>query len=100
YAMGIIMTFLPDIDPLIRIWIALVGIGIALLLYRKVKETWTAFMVSALSLFFYLTVLYAVDVELAIDSGLYHTMQFATGALLLLVVGAIIGRRAQVLRTR
>ena len=98
YAMGIIMTFLPDIDPLIRIWIALVGIGIALLLYRKVKETWTAFMVSALSLFFYLTVLYAVDVELAIDSELYHTMQFATGAFLLLVVGSIIGRRDKVLR--
>lgn len=93
YAMGIIMTFPPEIDAMIRMWIVLGGVGMALLLYKKTKTTWSTFIVSVLSLFFYLTILYAIDVKMTIHFELYQTMRFVMGAVLLLAIGTIIGSR-------
>src|SRR5699024_9051883 len=83
----------PETDAVLRTLIILGGVGMAGLLYRKTKASWQAFVVSGLSLLFYLTVLYAVAVRMDIHSDLYQTMQFVTGAVLLLSTGTIIGSR-------
>lgn len=93
YAMAIMMALQPETDVVLRTLIVLGGVGVAGLLYRKTNATWAAFVVSGLSLLFYLTVLYAVDVRMTIHAELYQTMQFVTGAVLLLATGAIIGSR-------
>lgn len=92
YAFGILLTF-DNFNASLRVWIVLGGIGMAYLLYKKAKWKEIAYVVSSLSLLFYLTAIYAMETQLDIQSDLLDYVQLVTGALLLLTTGLIIGNR-------
>lgn len=94
YAYGIWHTFTPYFDEVIRAFIVFGGIGMAYLLYRRTKWPAMAFVVSGMSLVFYLTALYAINYLFDIQADLYHSLQFVMGSIFLLIVGALIEKRA------
>lgn len=93
YAYGVLQTFSPYYDVLIRALIVFGGIGLAYLLYRRTKWLAMPFIVSGMSLLFYLTTLYAINNLFMIETDLYNSLQFVVGSVLPLVVGLLIGKR-------
>ncbi|MFZ3577308.1 SCO7613 C-terminal domain-containing membrane protein [Virgibacillus sp. DJP39] len=99
YAYGILQTFSDGFDATLRWIIVLGGVGMAFLLYKKTQWTTVSYVVSGFSLLFYLTLIYAVNVQLQIQPYLFQYVQFTIGAVLLLVSGSIIGNRDTKLAT-
>lgn len=93
YGLGILLAFSSEIDAVWRALILIGGVGMAYLLYRKTNEKMLAYVIGVLTLAFYLSVLYAIDVKITFDSNLYDLLEFVVGAFLLLVAGFIIGKR-------
>src|SRR5690625_3666877 len=80
-----------DFDPTLRAVIVFGGIVMAYLLYGKIKSVALPYVISSLSLLFYLTALFALHMEeLMIDSQLVYSLQFAFGAFLLFAAGLIL----------
>ncbi|TFJ93181.1 hypothetical protein [Lentibacillus salicampi] len=92
YVLGIWLTFTFDFDAVLRAVIMLGGVAMAYLLYRKTKWMAVSYVVSGMSLLFYMTALYAVHSEMTIQSDLFQSLQFVIGALLLLIAGVLIGK--------
>ncbi|WP_106495729.1 hypothetical protein [Lentibacillus sp. Marseille-P4043] len=90
YALGMLLTFNFDFDSVLRAVIMLGGIGMAYLLYRKTKLLVVSHVVSGISLLYYITVLVAVHSQFHIQSEIFRSLQFVTGAVLLLIVGILI----------
>lgn len=91
YFIGMWLAFSFQFNDRVRSLIVLGGIGMGYLLYRKTKWTAMPYIISGLSLLFYLTVLYAIDRQFTIQADLYQFLQFVLGAVLLLGTGSIIG---------
>ncbi|MFA1819740.1 hypothetical protein ACDX78_06005 [Virgibacillus oceani] len=80
-----------DFDPTLRAVIVFGGIVMACLLYRKIKSAALPYVISSLSLMFYLTALYALHMEeLMISSQLVDSLQFPFGAFLLFAAGLVL----------
>ncbi|WP_414672149.1 hypothetical protein [Lentibacillus sp.] len=93
YLLGMLMTFSFLFNDFMRALIVLGGIGMAYLLYRKTKWVAMPYIISGLSMVFYLTIVYAIYTEFTIQTDLYHALQFVTGAGLLLSTGSLIGKK-------
>ncbi|WP_372442889.1 SCO7613 C-terminal domain-containing membrane protein [Pseudogracilibacillus auburnensis] len=90
YLFGMFATFHLlhyDFNPVVRATVFFGGIVMAYLLYRKTKWIFTPYIVSSVTLIFYLTALYAIHWNVTITSELFHSLQLSVGALLLLVIG-------------
>lgn len=87
YAYGVLQTFTPYYDDIIRALIVFGGIGMAYLLYRRTKWPAMPYVVSGISLLFYLTVVDVINALFHIQADLFHSLQFVMGSVLLLVVG-------------
>ena len=98
YGLGILLVFTEGVDAVLRTAVVLGGVGMTYLLYRKTKQIWTAYLISTLSLLFYLTVLYAVYINMNVPFSLYHQLQFIIGGVLLLAVGYLIGQKDALLK--
>jgi hypothetical protein len=98
YGLGTLFVFTAGVDAVWRTIVVLGGVGMAYMLYRKTTAQWTAYLLSALSLLFYLTILYVVYVHVDVPLALYHQLQFVVGAVLLLAVGTMIGEKDTVLK--
>ncbi|WP_010531893.1 hypothetical protein [Lentibacillus jeotgali] len=92
YGLGIWLTFSFEFDAVLRAVIMLGGVAMAYLLYRKTKWVAVPYVISGMSLLFYMTVLYAVHSEMTIQSDLFQSLQLVIGAVLLLVAGVVCGR--------
>lgn len=92
YATGVWLTFAFTFDDSFRALIVLGGVGMAYLLYRKTRWKTMPYVISAISLLFHFTVLYAISTQFNIQSELYQSLKLVTGALLLLGTGTIIGK--------
>ncbi|WP_164219750.1 hypothetical protein [Virgibacillus sp. YIM 98842] len=80
-----------DFDPILRAVIVFGGIIMAYLLYRKIKSPGLSYVVSSISLLFYLTALFALHVEeLMMTSSLVSSLQLPFGAFLLFAAGLIL----------
>lgn len=93
YAFGVLQTFTPYYSELIRSFIVFGGIGMAYLLYQRTKWFAMPYVVSGMSLLFYLTILNVINTLFNVQVVLYHSLQFVTGSILLLGVGLFIGRK-------
>ncbi|MFD1362408.1 hypothetical protein [Lentibacillus salinarum] len=98
YGLGMWLTFTFDVDAVLRAVIMLGGVALAYLLYRKTGWTVVSYVVSGLSLLFYMTVLYALHAEMVIQSDLFQSLQFVVGAVLLLLAGVLAGKHDANLR--
>lgn len=94
YYVGMLMTISLGFDDNVRALIVLGGIGMSYVLYKKTGWTAISYVMSGVSLLFYFTVLVAIYTGLNIDSDLYQSLQFVTGAVLLLGTGAFIRRQS------
>ncbi len=92
YGLGMWLTFSLDFDAVLRAVIMLGGVAMAYLLYRKTGWRVVSYVVSGISLMFYMTVLYVLHSEMAIQSDLFQSLQFEIGAVLLLIVGVLAGK--------
>ncbi|MFD2130397.1 SCO7613 C-terminal domain-containing membrane protein [Pseudogracilibacillus auburnensis] len=91
YLFGMFATFHLlhyDFNPTVRATIFFGGIVMAYLLYRKTTFIFTPYIVSSVTLVFYLTALYAIHGNVTITSELFHSLQLPVGALLLLIIGS------------
>ncbi|MTW85708.1 hypothetical protein F3157_08540 [Virgibacillus dakarensis] len=87
YLLGMVLTVTLDFDAVIRAVIMLGGAVMAYLLYRKTNSTSVSYVVSGISLTFYIAVLFAIHSQMDIQSDLFNSLQFVIGAVLLLIVG-------------
>ncbi|GGK05118.1 hypothetical protein GCM10007063_29380 [Lentibacillus kapialis] len=90
YGLGMWLTFNFDFDAVLRAVIMLGGVALAFLLYRVTKWALVAYVVSGLSLLFYMATLYAVHSEMTIQSELLQSLQFVAGSVLLLIAGVFV----------
>ncbi|QKY70136.1 SCO7613 C-terminal domain-containing membrane protein [Lentibacillus sp. CBA3610] len=98
YGLGMWLTLTFDFDAVLRSVIMLGGVAMAYLLYRKMGWMVVSYVVSGISLLFYMTVLYAIHSEMTIQSDLFQSLQFVIGAVLLLIVGVLINKHDTGLR--
>lgn len=98
YAIGVLMALGPGVNDFLRPVIMLGGIGMAYLLYKRLGKAGLSYAVSGMSLTFYLMLLNLLQTQFNIQSNLYNELQFTFGAVLLLAIGLIIGRKDLPLR--
>src|SRR5699024_1272333 len=79
-----------DFNPTLRTVILFGVILMADLLYQKTKSTIVPYVISSISLVFYLTVLFAIHMNYTISSSLFSSLQLSVGAFLLLGAGFIL----------
>lgn len=99
YALGMLLVFDTGFDTVLRTLVVLGGVGMAYLLYRKTRHIWVAYLISSLSLLFYLTALFAVHTNMDITFALYQQLKFIVGGILLLAAGALIGKKASIFKS-
>ncbi|ASN06042.1 hypothetical protein [Virgibacillus necropolis] len=97
YLIGMLMAFSSTFSDILRSAVVLGGIGMAYLFYKKSGDSAASFIVSGLTLLFYLTVVYAIFTQMKIQADLYYSLQFVAGALLLLSIGLLIKRKDRIL---
>ena len=90
YVYGICLTFTFYYDAFMRSLIVFGGIVMAYLLYRRTKWPAMPYVVSGVTLLFYLTILNVIDILYDIQADLYHSLQFVMGAVLLLGIAWLI----------
>ncbi|WP_349410049.1 hypothetical protein [Pseudalkalibacillus sp. SCS-8] len=93
YFVGLVLTFSFVFDHFLRSAIVLGGVGMALLLYKRLKWSALAFVVSMLTLLWYATALFAVQREWRITFEVYDTLQLSGGGAFLLVIGLLVGQK-------
>jgi hypothetical protein len=82
-----------DFNPTLRAVIVFGGIIMAYLLYRKLKSAALPYVISSLSLLFYLTALFALHLEeMMVSTPLVNSLQLPFGGVLLFAAGLIIGK--------
>src|SRR5690625_3547867 len=90
YVYGIWLSFTLYYDALMRSMIVFGGIAMAYLLYRRTKWPAMPYVVSGVTLLFYLTFLNVIDILYDIQADLYHSLQYIMGAVLLLGIALLI----------
>src|SRR5690625_313645 len=98
YTIGILHTFSPVFDDLLRVLIFFGGVGMFYILYRKTKVSELSFAVSGLVLFSYLSLLHLIDTHMQLKFILYDSLQWVVGALLLFTISLLLERNDPTLK--
>ncbi|MEN2767819.1 hypothetical protein [Ornithinibacillus xuwenensis] len=93
YGLGILISLAMETDSIVKVFISLGGIGMAYLLYKRTDWSAIPYVISGLSLLFYLNILVAMHTELANIPAAFEWFEFIIGAILLLGTGIIIGKK-------
>ncbi|WP_047982833.1 hypothetical protein [Ornithinibacillus californiensis] len=97
YGLGILQSFMSE--PTTRALITLGGIGMAFLLYRRTGWKAIPYVLSSIALLFYFSILNVIHDEVANLPSLFQWVEFVLGTILFLVVGWMIGKKDQLLRS-
>ncbi|MFS0671815.1 hypothetical protein [Ornithinibacillus sp. 179-J 7C1 HS] len=92
---GVVILDSFSLESPIRAFITLGGIGMSYLLYRRSGWVAIPFFLSSFSLLFYLNILNVVHDNVATVPDVFEWVQFVLGAVLLLGVGILIGKRGR-----
>lgn len=80
-------------DPLTRVAVYFGGIIMAYLLYRKTKWTFTPYLISTISLLFYLVVLYAGHQLFDLTMLLFVACQFTIASIIFFIIGFMMQKK-------